>query len=181
MLCYDRSSSTTAFSLSSPMLSCDLGSGRLMMENSITALDIVKRIAALLAAKTIRLVEFCGALCLPALMFTQEICYTVGYVEPNERALGNPWSLRQCGLYHQLRFQQRTSCWINIFNQGEAYETLKREMPACAHIFAGKYALPHPFDAHVALLQQLCSFHWDDYIRCLGKELGRIVRQKCFS
>jgi hypothetical protein len=96
-------------------------------------------------------------------------------MEPNGRNFGNPWSLRQCGLYHQLQCRQLTSCWIGIFNQGEMYETLKSELPAYSGRPNGGCVTLHPLDAHVALFQQLCSFHWDDYISDLGKEIALIV------
>jgi hypothetical protein len=41
-----------------------------------------------------------------------EVCYNIRYIEPNGRQKGNPWSLRQTGVYQRLDVSEQRSTWV---------------------------------------------------------------------
>jgi K+-sensing histidine kinase KdpD len=53
-----------------------------------------------------------------------DICYNFRYVERNGRTTGNPWSLRQIGVYEKYDSLKDSSTWILISASETAREAL---------------------------------------------------------
>jgi len=93
-------------------------------------------------------------------------------VERNGRPRGDPWSLRQTGIYHRTGLQDDRSCYILL----QPTECTRRKLDA---------ALRSPDDYAAGIVQTLVRTHgaillsmaenWPDYIRDLSAQLDELV------
>jgi len=65
-----------------------------------------------------------NSLMLSELTNPADICYNFRYVEQNGRTTGNPWSLRQIGVYEKYDSLKDVSIWILISASETAREAL---------------------------------------------------------
>ena len=65
------------------------------------------------------------AFILRLLTASPELSYLLHYVEENNRNHGNPWSLRQTGIYQQVKSKGHTSTWIFLKLSGSSRRQLE--------------------------------------------------------
>ena len=101
-----------------------------------------------------------------------EFCYNLRYVERNGRNHGDPWSLRQTGVYHSYDYKSQKSIWIIL--QPSTYvlehiENVLRTLPRDDSLSRGGYMLLHCF-----ILSSM-ERNWRDYIEDLQTRLDGLV------
>lgn len=95
------------------------------------------------------------------------------YVELNGRNRGDPWSVRQTAVYHQLSLDTKRSRWI-ILQPSESVRTRLK------YVLKGEYLNDRSsgFDClvpHMLFLSAMVA-NWQEYIEHLHSELSRLVR-----
>jgi hypothetical protein len=101
-------------------------------------------------------------------------------MEENGRGHGDPWSLRQFGVYHQLYYQRNSSTWVIIQLPDQIKEHLNRVLDESQVDPKGSYVAFHPLRFHFLFLLA-CEMNWEAYISYLGKELALIVPHPTIS
>lgn len=103
-----------------------------------------------------------------------EICYNIHYVEKNGRNRGDPWSLRQMGVYQQVSLPKKNSVWIMLQPSGRCREHLDKISQANtedhSHLFA------NPMLLHLHFLTAMAG-QWEDYIQDLQDRLKNLVKR----
>jgi hypothetical protein len=97
----------------------------------------------------------------------EELCYNLHHVEQNGRNRGNPWSLRQTGIYHQLDLATKRSVWIFIQASGPTREEIFRVLRSARY---GE----NPMLLHLEVLFAM-SRNWPDYIEYLSSKLDELA------
>jgi hypothetical protein len=103
-----------------------------------------------------------------------ELSYLLQYVEENGRNHGDPWSLRQTGVYQQANIENRRSAWIFLQlprSVRHRLETILRR-------------------SEVSTIGSLMRFHgvllldtvenWGKYIEYIHSQLRVVVRDNVF-
>lgn len=102
-----------------------------------------------------------------------ELTYNVRYFELNERGRGNPWSLRQTGVYQKCLSSQQ-SMWIFInfseYLRGRLGDALQERSKSTSCCCATPVFMPHLF------LISGATRNWDLYLEFLRKKLKTFVR-----
>jgi hypothetical protein len=102
----------------------------------------------------------------------QEFCYNLRYVERNGRNQGNPWSLRQTGVYHSYDRKSQKSIWIILQPSTFVLENIEhfvRSLTQDDFLSRGAYILLHCF-----ILSSM-EKNWRDYIEDLQARLNNLV------
>ncbi len=100
------------------------------------------------------------------------MCYNIHHVERNGRDYGDPWSLRQTGIYHKFRLGAPRSCWILL--QPTKYSCMRLEHVLEKFVPGNKNWLEAIVRAHNALLTSMMH-NWPEYIQYLGSRLDELV------
>ena len=101
-----------------------------------------------------------------------EICYNFSYLAKNGRGRGDPWSLRQSGVYQQVDLKSNKSLWILLHPSASIKDQL--------HHFNGAFPIyrkglgGHFLDAHAAFLSEATQY-WDEYIEDTRTQVDVIV------
>lgn len=120
-------------------------------------------------------------------MTCEEFCYNMHYVQLNGRNRGDPWSLRQYGVYHQINARKK-STWILLQPSGEMRIELEQLLrnnnhtndtlaidPIVPHlIFMSTVALnwlPHIESLNAQLIIFVRSFNEGEWVMCLINDL----------
>lgn len=106
-----------------------------------------------------------------------ELSYILQFVEKNGRNRGDPWSLRQTGVYQQVTFDSRQSAWIFLqlsSSTRAALEKVLRSQPSSP----GEN--DSPMTLHALLLGTTVD-NWDEYIQNLSTQLRDVDEKACFS
>lgn len=101
-----------------------------------------------------------------------EVTYILQYVERNGRNRGDPWSLRQTGVYQQTTFDSHKSMWIFLQLSQSTKAALKEVLQNQPIYPCGSDS---PMALH-ALLLGVTVHNWGDYIQSLSKQLMCVVR-----
>ncbi|RDW60750.1 hypothetical protein BP6252_12133 [Coleophoma cylindrospora] len=107
-----------------------------------------------------------------------ELCYILQYVERNGRNHGDPWSLRQSGVYQQSRGNQQASVWIIL--------QLSRHARQCLEDYMRNTDLSNrdydddPMHIHLHILLAT-SGNWCDYVPGFEKVIRELEEKACFS
>lgn len=100
------------------------------------------------------------------------MCYNIRFVELNGRNSGDPWSLRQIGVYEKFNFQSRSSKWILLQPSPAALQALEDGLRSREHDL---HSFTNLMSLHTRLLFT-SSRQWPDYIDYLRAQLERLVR-----
>ena len=95
------------------------------------------------------------------------MCYIIHHVEKNGRNRGNPWSLRETGIYHQINIATGSSRWIFIQPSGPTREDIIQNLEL------GELR-QSPFDLHAEVLLSMAR-NWPEYIEYLSQKLDEMV------
>lgn len=99
--------------------------------------------------------------------------FVLRYAEENNRKGSEPWSIRQCALYHQLRLSNHRSIYILIspYQRTEAEEMLVRWMQGLSTTDKYEHQLMRPaamlLDSHVS--------RWRQYMKHYEREITKMV------
>ena len=106
-------------------------------------------------------------------MIIIELCYNIRFFQRNGRTTGDPWSLRQVGVYQKHNGPRRCSVWIFISvgdTPQKALETAKKpgvfdfgQSPINSSMFHG-------------ILLKTTAHEWQDYLQSLNAQLDLLVR-----
>lgn len=61
------------------------------------------------------------------------MCYNIRYVELNGRNNGDPWSLRQIGVYEKINLETQSSYWILLQPSSAALQNLEDHLRSRKH------------------------------------------------
>ena len=100
-----------------------------------------------------------------------ELAYIYQFMEKNGRNRGDPWSLRQTGVYQQATFKSHQSVWIFLQLSKSTRIILEREMRSPSRYFSKSES---PMALHALLLGASVD-NWGEYIRDLNAQLRDIV------
>ena len=101
-----------------------------------------------------------------------EICYNVHHMERNGRQQGNPWSLRQTGVYHRWGGNDSPCCFILLQppqNTCSGLSDILRSVNAEEADTVEAFA-----NIHNAILFSVART-WPDYIQYLSLSLDELV------
>ncbi|OBS19141.1 hypothetical protein FPOA_10864 [Fusarium poae] len=102
-----------------------------------------------------------------------EFTYTLRYVEENGRRQGNPWSMRQCGVYQKRDPATKNSIWILLQPPRCLYDNI-RSASTNDHNYNDTRALP----LHDAIFWAM-EANWRRYIKSLDTTLHE-MQDKAF-
>ena len=102
-----------------------------------------------------------------------ELCYSIRYFELNGRGRGNPWSLRQTGVYQRCHSTPQ-STWL-VLNYSDYMNqrieaAFKEEKNSARESCKAMQLLPHLFIISAA------TRNWRSYIESLRQKLSRYVK-----
>jgi len=101
-----------------------------------------------------------------------EFCYSVKYVELNGRNRGDPWSVRQTAVYHQISIETKRSRWIILQPSESTRARLKSVLNDDYR--QGRSGRSDCMIPHMVLLSTMVS-NWQEYIEYLHSELLKLV------
>ncbi|KAF1990668.1 hypothetical protein K402DRAFT_201327 [Aulographum hederae CBS 113979] len=107
-----------------------------------------------------------------------EFCYNVQYVRRNGRGRGDPWSLRQFGVYQQLSCSDRRSTWIVLQASDEIQKRLTEAMESRS--CGTNDSLTDPMIPHLVFMSTI-ALDWQCYTEYLNSQLSIFDRKACFS
>ncbi|KAF1992838.1 hypothetical protein P154DRAFT_528198 [Amniculicola lignicola CBS 123094] len=106
-----------------------------------------------------------------------ELFYNLRFVERNGRNRGDPWSLRQTGIYQKYAPDRQHSTWIILQLSKSTRTGLEDMLKAQA---ATHTSDTHPMSLHPIFLQATAS-NWSEYVQSLTRDLDLIDEKVCFS
>ena len=104
--------------------------------------------------------------------FYLEFCYNIKYVARNGRSQGNPWSVRQIGVYERLNMHTGQSVWIILEPSVRAYRQF-REATESQQISSGGIGSASMI-LHAAVLVA-AGREWGEYLEDLRLQMQRLV------
>ena len=104
------------------------------------------------------------------------MCYNVQYIEKNGRHRGNPWSLRQTGVYQQVTLKERRSNWIIL--QPSKTSRSRLETILRSRTQGERPQATNPMLLHVHFLTAMAE-NWEEYIQDLYVYLKSLVSYIC--
>ncbi|KAK2865047.1 hypothetical protein FQN49_003963 [Arthroderma sp. PD_2] len=107
-----------------------------------------------------------------------ELCYTIRFYEKNGRPSGNPWSLRQTGIYQQLDMSTGKSTWIFL----QPSRTIQNQARKITHTNLLDQRFHHidPLSLHKLFISTgLNTF--GDYLEVLQEQLRELSHKASFS
>ena len=100
-----------------------------------------------------------------------ELSYILQFTEKNGRNRGDPWSLRQTGVYQQATFRSHQSVWILLQLSQATRQILEKEVGSPSRYLSKGDS---PMALHALLLGASVD-NWGDYVRDLSGHLSDIV------
>lgn len=105
-------------------------------------------------------------------VFQTEFCYNLQYMEKIQRSRGDPWALRQSGVYQQILVNSRQSTWIILQPANEVHVHLKQALSSEAkRHYCSEGSFLH---LHVTFLSSMAS-SWQDYVEYLHAQFVALV------
>lgn len=104
--------------------------------------------------------------------FCTELCYNIRYVERNGRGTGDPWSLRQTGIYQKYYPAAKRSVWILL----EPSKTLQERLRTILNSKRSDSDVGErsPMLLHTLILFMTAS-NWGSYLDDLDSEVKALV------
>lgn len=102
-----------------------------------------------------------------------ELCYIVQYVEKNGRDRGDPWSLRQTGVYEQVDIETGKSVWIILQPSSSARQCLEQGLQTLDQDTYGRNT-SDPMLLHSIFLLATAD-NWVEYIKHLHSQADEMV------
>lgn len=101
-----------------------------------------------------------------------EFCYNLEHTQLNGRNRGDPWSLRQCGIYQQICLTTRRSCWILLQVSNQAHSKLDQALRSYSHRNSSLGV--HPMVPHLIFISAMAA-NWRAYLQHLRSKLTILV------
>jgi hypothetical protein len=101
-----------------------------------------------------------------------ELCYNMRFVQRNGRSIGDPWSVRQIGVYHKYDGTMQRSVWILIGASKRPQSIV--EDSRRGGLLESEYSLSAALFLH-AILLATTEDDWRTYLEDLGAELNLLV------
>lgn len=101
-----------------------------------------------------------------------EFCYNIKYITRNNRTQGDPWSLRQTGIYEKYDVDTGRSTWIVLSPSDRAYRLLQRSH-TMTQPDSRDSGIP-VMSLHAALLNA-SAHEWGQYLEDIRNEIQRLV------
>jgi hypothetical protein len=101
-----------------------------------------------------------------------EFCYNLEYTELNGRTRGDPWSLRQCGVYQQICLKTHRSCWILLQVPNRARAKLDQALRS--HSYKNSSRGVYPMVPHLIFISAMAA-NWQAYLQHLRSRLTTLV------
>jgi hypothetical protein len=102
-----------------------------------------------------------------------EFCYNLRYMDLNGRDRGDPWSLRQCGVYQQICLTTRCSYWILL--QVSSRMRAKLDQALRSKLHKNDNLGIDPMVPHIIFISAMAA-NWQDYLEYLHSQLAVLVR-----
>jgi hypothetical protein len=96
----------------------------------------------------------------------------MSYVSPNGRSRGDPWSLRQFGVYQQIGISQQASTWILLQLPGEMRSKLEKTLQG--KLYNTNDLGIDPMVPHLIFISSMAT-NWQPYIEHLHSQLTSLV------
>lgn len=109
---------------------------------------------------------------------TPELCYVLRYFENNGRGSGNPWSLRQTGIYQKYAPDSGKSIWI-LVQPSDAFSSQLHKILLHDSTFQGRGSFD-PMQLHSVCLS-LSLDNFGEYIENLQSDITQMNFKACFS
>lgn len=103
-----------------------------------------------------------------------EFCYNLQYMELNKRNEGDPWSLRQCGVYQQTCLKTHLCSWILLHISSKMRAKLNQALDH--KFYRNDTAAVNSMLPHLIFLSAMAG-NWQDYIEYLCSQLTVLVRR----
>jgi hypothetical protein len=104
-----------------------------------------------------------------------EFCYNIRYFELNGRGRGNPWSLRQTGVYQRC-FSNKRSAWLLLNYSSYIGDRVAAAFGEESNSIQGSCEVP-PLWPHLFILSA-ATRNWGQYIEDLRRKVMRFVRAR---
>lgn len=103
-----------------------------------------------------------------------ELCYNVQYMDKNNRNRGDPWSLRQWGIYQQCILSNHRTMWIIVQPPPDICDHIYQILDQnAANAQSSETCAAHIHLAFIALMAR----NWQEYLEYLQSELAFFVRR----
>ncbi|PMD30987.1 hypothetical protein L207DRAFT_641160 [Hyaloscypha variabilis F] len=109
-----------------------------------------------------------------------ECCYNINYMERNHRPNGDPWSLRQLGVYQRISFETSDMKWILLHPPNKTQGILERYVEQSGLCCYGDGGLQNPMALHLVFIG-FAALGWKEYIEELHSRLRYFEHKACFS
>ena len=106
-----------------------------------------------------------------------ELSYILQFVEKNGRNRGDPWSLRQTGIYQQATIKSHQSAWIFLQLSCSTRIILENALRSSSGCYSDSDS---PMTLHALLLGGTVD-NWGEYIRDLSAQLRDMVRESMYA
>lgn len=107
---------------------------------------------------------------------TYEFCYNIRYFELNGRGRGNPWSLRQTGVYQKCMSNER-SVWLLLNYSNYLSDRVSAALAEESNLVGACAA--SPLVPHIFILSTAAR-NWDQYTENLGQKV-MLFEEKAYS
>lgn len=94
-------------------------------------------------------------------------------MEKNNRRKGDPWSLRQSGVYHQISVSSRRSTWIILQSSNRVRAQLKLALKS--NLEQGREIDENAIYFHIIFLASMAD-NWQEYLEYLHSQITSFVR-----
>ena len=101
-----------------------------------------------------------------------ELCYNLRFVQHNGRTLGDPWSLRQIGVYQKYDRTNGRSVWIFISASDVPHQAVDAVRQSST--FNDERRLSTVVMVHAALFET-ATFEWRTYLESLDAQIELLV------
>jgi hypothetical protein len=101
-----------------------------------------------------------------------ELCYNIRHFERNNRARGDPWSLRQIGIYHNYDAEHQSSVWIILQPSVHIETHLINALQEIQRLGIPSEAQQY---LHVFFFTSV-EMNWKEYMESLRERLEILVR-----
>lgn len=102
-----------------------------------------------------------------------EFCFNLHSYEKNGGKTGNPWSLRQMGIYQKFDLYSQKHVWILLQPFSLAQRTLTRILKRCA-LHGSTSRNLHPMSLH-ARFMDTAALNWSAYLGDLRNDINMLV------
>ncbi|PMD19759.1 hypothetical protein NA56DRAFT_705470 [Hyaloscypha hepaticicola] len=111
-------------------------------------------------------------------IFMAKFCYNLQYVDLNGRNRGDPWSLRQCGVYQQICLKTCRSRWVLL----QVSDKIRAQLDQALQNRSQKNVELgiNPMVPHIIFISTM-AVNWQEYLEHLQLQLSVLDEKACFS